>query len=94
MNNLIKLVSLNNFSPSATPVNLGMSQGFCVRSVLVLVNDLCYSSDISKFLPFTDDTNVNISSSDMVHIHNDINNELGKLAFWHIAKCLSINVKY
>ena len=85
----------NNFASSATSVNLGIPQGSVLDPLLFLVyvNDLCNSSEILGFLMFADDTNVFISGSDIRHMHNIMNTELGKVADWCGANCLSLNVK-
>ena len=89
------MVSFNNFASSATSVNLGVPQSSVLGPLLFLVyvNDLRNSSENLEFLLFADDTNVFISGSDIVHMHNIMNTELGKVVDWCGAYCLSLNVK-
>ena len=87
-----QFVSATNLNSNLRPVNIGVSQGSILGSLLCLVyeNDLPNSTTNSPRL-FADDTCLVLSSPSIPSLTQTCNNELRNLKLWFDAKCLQVN---
>ena len=59
---------------------------------LLFINDICYVSNLLKFVLFADDTNIFCSNENVAVLEDTLNRELAKLFVWFSMNKLSLNL--
>ena len=72
----------------------GVPQGSILGPLLLLIyiNDIYKSNDVSKFHLFADDTSIFYSNKNLLNVEITLNNELIKVSEWLTANKLTLNV--
>ena len=75
-------------------IKSGVPQGSIIGPLLFIlfINDIVYSSNISKFVLYADDTSLVFSSTDLNALINTVNLELSKVALWFNCNHLTLNL--
>jgi len=93
--NRMQYVAIKETQSSMLPIKCGVPQGSILGPLLFLIyiDDIQSSSKFLKFVHFADDTNVFLSSPNLIYrLVQSINSELALLSDWFKANKLSLNV--
>ena len=92
LSNRLQHVRVNNFRSKKTKINYGIPQGSNLGPLLCLmyINDLPKSTCFNTTL-FADDTYMSLSSNLLIHLKNQVNNEINTVDKWLRSYKLSQN---
>ncbi len=86
--------SLNGVDSTTEEINIGVSEGSCLRPLLFLIyiNDLSQAVQNTSVSMYVDDRSLCCQSSDTAQLNEAINNDLIKLEKWLKGNKLSLSV--
>ena len=93
LSNRTQFLQINNEKSSISKIAYGVPQGSVLGPKLsnLCINDICSTSNLLKFVLFSDDTNIFNSHQDINVLLSTINNELQQLNTWFAVNKLSLN---
>ena len=94
LSNREQYVSYDDEDSVKQPIKCGVPQGSILGPILFIlyINDLCFTSEILKYILFADDTNLLYSNSNLNDLTKIMNTELCTISRWFKVNKLSLNI--
>ena len=89
-----QFVQVGSSTSSTTDMKFGVPQGSVLGPLLfiVYINDMCYSSNLLKFVHYADDSTLFFSHCNIDELFETVEHELRSVDMWLSANRLSVNI--